>query len=144
MTTLCIVDMQATFGAYEHCLDEVCHQVKLAKRRNAGIIVIEYRGSGPTVAPIKDLLKYYRKKVYTKKNANGGGSELLAAAKRKGFPVNKVRFTGVNRSWCVFSTIVQYQNLSGGGKIEIATRATWCGDPKGGMKLFRNLNARLI
>lgn len=143
MTTLCVVDMQEAFGASSHCLDEVCRQIKLAKRRNAGIIVIEYRGSGPTIARIKDLLKSYRRKTYTQKCGNGGGSELLKAAKRKKFPVNKIRFTGVNRSWCVYSTIVQYQNMSD-GKIEIATKATWCSDPRGGMSLFRNLDARLI
>jgi len=92
MTTLCIVDMQIVFeNPAKKCLEEVCRQIKLAKRRNAGIIVLEYEGCGPTLPEIKQLLKSYKRKTYKQKTMDGGGKEVLAAAKRRGFPTHKIR-----------------------------------------------------
>jgi len=69
MTTLCIVDMQTEFKRpAKKCLEEVCRQIKLAKRRNAGIVILEYSDCGPTLPEIKRLLKPYKKKTYKQKN----------------------------------------------------------------------------
>jgi len=142
MTTLCIVDMQTTFEKpAKKCLDEVCHQIKLAKRRNAGIIVLEYTECGPTPPKIKSLLKSYKRKTYKQKTCDGGGKEVIAAAKRKGFPTNKIRFVGVNRSHCVYATVSEYNYKSRfQGKSEIAIDATWCSaNPRAGRAKLRTV-----
>jgi len=142
MTTLCIVDMQAKFTASKQCLDEVCHQVRLAKRRKAGIVILEFRGEGPTLSPIKNLLRSYKRKIYKKKAFDAGGDVLLKAAKVMNFPTNKVRFVGVNRSYCVYDTACEYQEESG-GRIEVAIEATWCRNPTQGLNKLRDIG-RLV
>jgi len=142
VTTLCIVDMQTEFERpAKKCLTEVCRQIKLAKRRNAGIVVLEYTDCGPTLPEIKRLLKPYKKKTYKQKTLDGGGAEVIAAAKRKGFPTNKIRFAGVNRCYCVYDTVSEYRHK---GKwkntAEIAIAATWCSDsPRSGKSKLRKI-----
>jgi nicotinamidase-related amidase len=142
MTTLCIVDMQTEFAKpAKKCLNEVCRQIKLAKRRNAGIIILEYKHCGPTLPEIKSLLKSYKRKTYKQKTMNGGGTEVLAAARRKGFPTNKIRFVGVNRSYCVYETVSEYNYKNRfQGTPEIAIAATWCSaSPRSGRAKLRTV-----
>lgn len=139
MTTLCIIDMQHEFEKpAKRCLDEVCRQIKLAKRRHAGIIVVEYENCGPTFSRIKALLKPYKRKTYKKKGYDGGGLEVLSAARRKGFSIDKIRFAGVNRSYCVSETIAEVIARHP-GKIEIAIDATWCRNPREGRNKLRRI-----
>jgi len=136
MTTLCIVDMQPFFSTAKHCLDAVCHQVKLAKKRKAGIVVLEYSGCGTTYPEIKILLASYKHVTYITKHRSGGGSKFLEAAKKAKIKTNKVRFVGVNRGYCVFETIKEITN-SIDCRAEIVGKATWCGEPNGLRKLRR-------
>ena len=142
MTTLCIVDMQTVFKKpAKKCLEEVCRQIKLAKRRNAGIVVLEYEDCGPTLPEIKRLLKSYNRKTYKQKTMDSGGKEVLAAARRKGFPTHKIRFVGVNRSCCVYETAADYNTRTKfKGTTEIAIDATWCSrSPRAGRAMLKTV-----
>lgn len=139
MTTLCIIDMQSRFSpTANYCLNNVCHQVKLAKKRKAWIVVIEYRNCGKTFKEIKSLLASYKQVIYVEKNNTGGGKEFLEAAKKANFNTNKVRFVGVNRTCCVLETVKEIIDLIN-CRVEIVTNATWCLNPTDGLKKLREL-----
>lgn len=145
MTTLCIVDMQTSFETAKMCLTEVCYQIRLAKRRNAGIVILEYGDEpdyqyGKTHSRIKKLLCSYNRKIYVKKSGDGGGAEFIAAAAKKNFDISKVRFVGVNRCACVKLTIREFKRAKRKAKVEIAIAATWCEPPiEDGERILRRL-----
>ena len=139
MTTLCIIDMQTVFSSTaKHCLAAVCHQIKLAKRREAGIVLIEYNNCGETYQEIKILLASYKHTAYATKHGIGGGEEFLAAAKKAKINTDKVRFVGVMREHCVLQTIKEVIDLVN-CRIEIVTKATWSNAPTRGLNQLRRL-----
>ena len=143
-TTLCIVDMQTTFASTaEHCLDAVCHQVKQAIKRNAGIVVIEFKQCGETYKKIKDLLEPYSRVAYAEKSEAAGGIQLLKAAKEANFNTDRVRFVGVLRAQCVYETVKQFIGLVK-TRTEIVADATWCSNPQEGLCRLKMLESKII
>lgn len=142
--TLCIVDMQTEFPTHKPVIKQVLHEIRLAKKRNAAVIVLEYDDSGPTIEPIKKALENYGRVAYVTKMQDGGGEEFFDTAESYGFNYNKVRMVGVNRSYCVFSTAREMVKDNGIDSridvdLEIAIDATWCEEPRAGRQELKNL-----
>lgn len=137
MTTLCIVDMQDFFNETAgRCVEGVLKEVELAKARSAAIVVLEYgyyhnkKKVSPTLKVIRDALKGYRKKRYVVKVNDDGGEELINTLEKNKWSTDKIRFTGVNRSFCVHDTVSHVHTIRGDKtEIEIAIDATWCEFP---------------
>lgn len=137
MTTLCVVDMQDFFSTSVYCLDGVLKEIKLAMRRKAPIVVLEYNGCGRSTDPIRKVLRNYRKKRYVTKHDDDGGQELLEILDKKGWSQEKIRFAGVNRSACVLETVDRVRDNVPHCEVEIAIDATWCSNPNGGYHQLR-------
>lgn len=131
-TTLCVVDMQPSFGTFRHCKEAVEHEIKLAKRRNDGIIFLEYYNYGKTIPELTDLAKFngYNRIGSIWKHRDGGGQEVVKAARKYGFTTERIRVCGVNRGACVSSTIEDLLNELPDSRIEIAWAATAPGPAK--------------
>ena len=121
-TVLCIVDMQPYFKTHKKCLDEVIHQVKLAKRRKAPIVILEYKKCGPTHERILDELKGVKKVIIKQKEDDDGSREFLNAVKN--IKYKKVRICGVNACYCVYETALGIK--AEGIKLELPSNAIAC------------------
>ena len=145
--TLVIVDMQTGFDETAHrCKEQVIREVKRAKRRGAGIVVLEYTGDffryGRTYLEIRKLLKGYGRKTFAKKRNDDGSKECIRAANRNGFPLDKVRVVGVNRSYCVWGTIDGLRRKIK-TDIQVMMDATCCHDPADGERWLRR-NCKVV
>lgn len=83
----------------------VINQIRLAKQRSAGIVVVEYKGCGRTHPKILNALKGYQRVVNAKKEQDDGTLAILNAIKRNFFSEDRIRVCGVNTSCCVMDTI---------------------------------------
>jgi len=108
--TLVIIDMQEPFLA--HCaspqfIAAVIDQVKLAKTRNWGIVIVEVKpwAYGPTIKPIMELLdgQYDRLKIVLKEG-DDGSQQVLEICQAAKLPDQFFRVTGVLIGACVKST----------------------------------------
>ena len=136
-TALCIVDMQPDFAdTVDPVVDEVIRQVKLAKRRKAPIVLVEYKDEdiimGNTVTSITDAIGDYPNVSKVHKYNDGGGNEIDEEFKNFS---GKFRLVGVNTSYCICSTAVQLHNL--GRKVEVSKEACNCYDHSEGIKTLR-------
>lgn len=129
MTTLCIIDMQPFFSLRKKVIENVLYEIKLAKRRKAGIIVVEYKGGGDTHDDILSMLKDYDEKERVIKNDWDGSTGIIRACKKNKFDTTKMRFCGVYRSACVYATVYGMKRKLQKPtpiEIEIAINATGC------------------
>jgi nicotinamidase-related amidase len=108
MSTLVIIDMQDAFHSAKHykVVEGVLRQIKLAKARKAGIVVVEYQEGGPTLDVIKEAVDGYTRKTVTRKPSDDGSREVMRAIRRKKFNAEKLRVCGVNIGYCVKDTIL--------------------------------------
>ena len=107
-TALCIVDMQPSFRASALCLDAVLREIKLAKKRKALIVLLEYEEEEPSYKKILDSLADYRDVCYYTKDEDDGSSHVLRAIEGK---TKRVRVVGVNGCWCVDETARSLMDL---------------------------------
>ena len=128
-TTLCIIDMQPYFRSSQEdfVIDGVIREVSLAKRRKAGIVVVEYSGCGKTDRRIKKAIGRYHKVVWIKKGGDDGSRLILKAIGKKwSYSKKRIRLCGVNTGWCVFDTAVGLANRLPESTIQMAEAA--CND----------------
>lgn len=130
--TLCIVDVQDYFESSAVRLKQILKEIHLAKRRHAGIVVLEFSGCGRSNDQVLRALQNYDRIRYKKKHSDCGSHEFIEIAKSAQFNLNKVRFCGVNRSYCVAETVAGFKGSSPNSDIEIAIDATWCYSPSSG------------
>lgn len=136
--TLCIVDMQPYFKASDKVLDPVLREVKRAKKNNSGIVVLEFSGCGETCEQIAHALRNYGRKVYATKAMDDGSKAFLKAAKKVKFPTKNVTVVGVNRGYCVLSTVSGLMHSKNVHIIKVIMDATWGSNPEiEGMDLTR-------
>jgi nicotinamidase-related amidase len=147
-THLLIIDVQDYFATAAKVVDETVREVKLAIRRNASIVIAEFVGCGQTNRKVREALTGYDKAIYVTKYHDGGGSEVLSACKKNGVSPEKFRVVGVNRSWCVYSTVLELFSLSerkkAPMKIEVSKKGTWCGMPQRGLNDLKKKGCTLI
>lgn len=149
-TPLIIIDMQPFFGSSKRPLKAVLKQIDLAKEAGNPIILVEYDGCGPSYTEILTRLVGYKDTIRVLKNRDGGGGEIIREAETHGIDVSqKVRVVGVNRSYCVFQTVIGMKNLNreiNGNEleVEIPTVATWCTNPVNGRENLKRIGCRLV
>jgi len=144
MTPLIVIDMQPFFSeTADKCLAATLDQIRLAKQRKAPIMIVEYRGCGPSYKQLLDAVDGYDKVTFVKKSSDGGGEPVMNAARANGFQLKKVRVVGVNRSWCVFSTVSEMLCIMADMIIEIPEKATWCSQPRTGLSWLESLGCRI-
>ena len=164
-TTLVIIDMQTGFSAANapETIAAVVHQVKLAKRRQAGIVVAEYDFDeredspvfGKTHNKIIEAIGNYKHVEFLIKRSDDGSKEIVEALRRKQFNQKRIRLCGVNTRCCVLATAAGYPPHNSGGllsklsksKIEVEFDACNCteSDSKywvGIYPIFKNLIIR--
>lgn len=145
--TLLIIDMQTGFRSArnEGLQERIAHEVRLAKRRRAPILVVEYIGFGPTYAPIKHAIGTYRRIATAQKNQDDGSGEIYMLAKRKGFDLGKWRVCGINIAYCVNKTVRGLRELVPDVDIEIKESACNCRYGKrAGWQIFNECNGQTV
>lgn len=128
-TTLCIVDMQTTFAGTPKALEGTLNQIRLAKRRKSGIVVLELVNCGETVPEIHTALNNYdpRKVNFISKIGGDGSKEFIQAAEAKDMWLKRIRVCGVNTCACVMNTISGLQHQLPKSRLEVAWEAVNCG-----------------
>lgn len=124
---LCIVDVQESFRAAGNVVQSVVHQVKLARRRKAPIIILEYDGHEASYEKIYDALKGYDKWTVVQKYEDDGSMEVMQAMDRNPeLRSDSIRICGVNACYCVKETAVGLHESGLFKKIELADAAISC------------------
>lgn len=110
---LVIVDMQPGFLPHMHVREtiqkQVIREIKLAKKANLPIIVLEFhtkkhRELGYTISPIMKLLEGYEKLHLCYKRKVSGADQVLQVVKKYNYPVSNYRVCGVEWGACVYQT----------------------------------------
>ena len=126
MQTLCVVDMQEEFSAYEKALPQVIKEVKYAINSNHSIVFLEFKDCGTTLPKLTRLVKGYDKHAVTVKDTQDGSRQFYRTARKRGFNVETVRVVGVNRCQCVFDTVGSLCKVRAVKKIEVVEEGIKC------------------
>ena len=124
-TTLAIIDVQPKFSAAEKILDQVVRQIKLARRRSDGIVLVEL-GGPQSHDEIYQALHGYNRFVVANKNSSDGSREVIDAIYENHYALDRIRLCGVNTCACVLSTLRGLMALDVVQRIEIASDAVRC------------------
>lgn len=143
MYTLVVVDMQSYFKTTgEPSVIKACQrEIKLAIRRKAGIIFLEFGSFGDTMAELKDLVTGYDKAYFAVKNRNDGSAQVYSLITRHNLYHN-VRVTGVNTSYCVYETVVGLTSYH--GSVTVVADACNCHNHSFGLKKLSELKIKII
>ncbi len=145
MLPLMIIDMQTGFlcnanVSLSGVVEQNIRQVRLAKRRNAPVFLVEYGYSGPTVDEIADLLVNYPSVFTVIKHHNDVTSDLPPKVRYLLKKVKKLRVCGVNTNACVESSVTGMHGEFTDLTIQLVRRAcgnTWMWDDRGPNGSFR-------
>jgi nicotinamidase-related amidase len=123
--TLCVIDVQVPFHAAgrKSLLDNIVRLVKNAKRRKAGIVLVEFEGFGSTHIAIQQAIGSYERCITTIKSDCDGSGEIIDACRRKGFYTGKIIVCGVETNNCVLATIDGLDDLLPFSKKEVVASA---------------------
>jgi nicotinamidase-related amidase len=123
-TTLCVVDMQKLYSGCYEVLDNVAHEIDLAKRRGDFIVFLEYGVPGTLPELLKRANDKHDKVIVSRKKTVDGSKAFISAVVKHRVLIKRVRVCGVNRSACVLATVNGLVYEIGGEKIEVACGAT--------------------
>lgn len=124
--TLVIIDMQPYFEASGDVVEEVVKEVRRARERRTGIVVVEYGSCGPTHRLIQRAVRGYDRQAWVKKHDDDGGAEVMEAAHQHGFWDKSWRFCGVNTCYCVCDTVKSIVRAYPRARFEYAIKAMNC------------------
>lgn len=143
MYTLIVVDMQDEFETAKNpkTISACQREIKLAIRKNYGIIFLEIGPCGDTISELKDLVKGYDKAYFATKMANDGSVEAFNIIKRRNLYHN-TRIVGVNTSYCVYDTVKSLMNYP--GKITVVSDACNCNSQQYGLNKLKRLKIKII
>ena len=110
MYTLLIIDMQRQFKSSERCLPEVLYLISKAKKDNANILNVEYKGDGLSYPSIRKELRFYDNSRTIKKDRDAGGTEVFAALEKMNWLDTTIFTCGVNADCCVPYTLSELIN----------------------------------
>lgn len=123
-TTLCVVDMQSPYSGCYAVLDNVAHEIDLAKRRGDFIVFLEYGVPGTLPELLERANNKYNKVIVTRKKTIDGSKAFVEAVLEHHVPIKRIRVCGVNRRACVLATVNGLVDEIGGERIEVACNAT--------------------
>jgi len=143
MYTLVVVDMQDTFKfAKEPAVIKACQrEIKLAIRRNYGIIFLEFEYCGNTISELKNLVNGYGKAYFAIKSRDDGSREAIELINQHNLYHN-IRIVGVNTSYCVYETVEGLTNYH--GKITVVADACNCHSHMFGINKLASLKIKII
>jgi nicotinamidase-related amidase len=125
MHTLVIVDMQHNFVATRNAnlKRNVIREIKLSKKHNWPIIVLEFSNCRKTLSCIRSLLKNYHNCFYETKYENDGSKEVIHAINNRITSNNSknIRVVGVETNFCVGDTA--YSLACNNYKVSIVSNA---------------------
>jgi len=154
--TLCVVDMQPYFYASqeEWLMENVLREIRQAKNRNIGIIVIEYEGCGVTDSRILRECMLHSKFVRLVKRESDAAPLILDAVTNHNFSADKFIIAGVETDACITDTINGLSMLSPSSQIVVVadavnmlgrthTKRGFKGFHRKSQVVFKNKNVRL-
>lgn len=89
----------------DEVVDGVLKEIQLAKRRKAGILVLEYLNCGKTDSRIIQSLENYPYQLTLTKPRDNGSWEVFVALTKPYFNGRKLRICGVNICACILTPI---------------------------------------
>ena len=125
--TLIVIDMQVSFPAAcePNVVIAVTREIMEAKQRGEPIILVEYKGCGPSHSEFYNILKGYPYKSHICKSDDDGSREILRAIRRRKFDHSELRICGVNFDCCVKHTVEGLLHQSPHSRITVVKSA--CG-----------------
>jgi len=108
LATLVVVDMQKDFGGSQEpwLIKNVQREIRAAKKRRDGIIILQYEGCGRTDRRILRTLGKYPKGLVKFKYDCDGSRVVIKTMKKHHFDMTRVRVVGVYTDACVQETIM--------------------------------------
>lgn len=125
-TTLAIIDVQPKYEAFAPILDKVVHQIKLARRRNDGIVLVEFGSDQPSCDEIYEALHGYDKFTVEIKNKCNGSHEIINAIYNNQYTFDQILLCGVNTCMCVKDTLSGIIRMDVSRRVEIIKDAVNC------------------
>ncbi len=130
MLPLMIIDMQEEFLNVGPCpkrlkgtIIQNAHQVQLAKRRKAPIIVVEFADRGDTVDEITRLLAQYSSVIKITKHVRDVAHDMPPRVQNLLRQVAVLRVVGVNTNECVESSVIGMHCMFPNLTIQLVRRA---------------------
>jgi nicotinamidase-related amidase len=107
---LVVIDVQDAFidslrDDKELYLDHVCKEVRKARSQNRLVILVQYRGEGPTNTRIRKALAGYPNRTIVYKRHNGGATEVHNRLQKLLPKAKRLAVCGVNLDCCVLETV---------------------------------------
>ena len=136
--TLCVVDMQPHFkpARKDSLVKNVISEIRKAKRKREGIVVLEYATLGFSDSDIIEEVKSYDRQTIVTKHEDDGSEEFMNAVHQHKFWPMRLKFCGVNACYCVWDTFWGvYHSTSKNTKLELLSHAVNCSCPNRGGKL---------
>jgi hypothetical protein len=127
--TLLIVDMQTkgfSTADDDNLVENVCKEVKRAKKRRAGIVVCEYMGYGKTDHRIMNAIGSYHRFNMCYKRGDDGSRSVAHIAQKSDFDVSNWRVCGVNIAYCINATVEGLRKRIPKTHIEVKKDACSC------------------
>ena len=107
---LCLIDLQDEFrdSITSGLIENVKKEVSKAVRMNRDIVVVLYRGCGPLIREVANLIRTYPHQHTVWKRDDNGGSEVTAVMAMR---PQHIRVCGVNTDACVGDTVSSMSEL---------------------------------
>lgn len=123
--TLIIVDVQPGFifmrsPSFDRMIDKLQKEIILAKKKNAGIILLEYEKHGSTIPELRGLLDNYDQYSIIRKDSDNGGIEVIDEIFEKHYDNKEIKVGGIYADLCVKATVqTLHQYLPKTSKITV-------------------------
>lgn len=136
------VDCQPRYFPFGERLDALVGEIKSAMQAGTPIALLRYVYGGDIYEHILDLVRGYDKCIVVDKDTFGGGKQLIAAARKCGWDLSKVRIGGACTYCCVSETSEQLLGELPDTVQEVASNA--CYDTYYGGPFPRHENIRWV
>jgi nicotinamidase-related amidase len=129
---LVVIDMQGYFEwggpTWAKVRKNVHHEITLAKKRKAPIIIVRLSRCGPVMPCILKKVANYEKAVQITKYDQDGSRGVISALKKLKVKVEHLRVCGIYQSMCVFDTVCGLLERT---KARISVAVDACADDVG-------------
>lgn len=125
--TLVVIDVQPEFdAALNPNLRMACQKkLRVAKRKRADILFVEYEGAGNTYADLVEVVKDYSRAFWVEKYYDDGSQEVINAINHHSLRYKTLKVCGVNTDACVRDTVRGLSQKLSASKIKILANACY-------------------
>lgn len=105
--TLVVVDMQIGFHSANnpYTISNVVREIKQARKRKAGIVMVQYENSGCLIRDVERATRNYSNIDFVWKNCNDGWVDVYHSIENNCFDLRNLTVCGVNADACVAETV---------------------------------------